>query len=143
MLTFLGFKSCKFLVILKALWPYLWNSNKKVRYKLIGSVVFNILAIISSISTPVLFGRMIDSFSSSHSSSFSHSWFLTSLIAYVGVWSFSKVFLYLREIMMFPVMEKAIRLLAFHLFQHIQLLPFHYHLKRKTGEVTGVMETAI
>lgn len=143
MLTFLGFKSCKFLVILKVLWPYLWNSNRKVRYKLIGSVVFNILAIISSISTPVLFGRMIDSFSFSHSSSFSNSWFLTLLVGYVGVWSFSKVFLYLREIIMFPVMERAIRLLAFHLFQHIQLLPFQYHLKRKTGEVTGVIETAI
>ncbi len=40
-------------------------------------------------------------------------------------------------------MERAIRLLTFHLFQHIQLLPFQYHLKRKTGEISSIIETAI
>ena len=44
---------------------------------------------------------------------------------------------------MFSVMERAIRLLTFRLFQHIQLLPFEYHLKRKTGEISSIIETAI
>ena len=136
-------KSYKFLIILKELSPYLWSADKKIRYKLIFSVVFNLLAIVTSISTPIFFAYIIDSFSSSYAVPLSLSRFLTLLAAYVGIWSLSKVFLYLREIIMFPVMERAIHLLAFHLFQHIQLLPFQYHLKRKTGEITSTIETAI
>lgn len=136
-------KSCKFLIILKSLWPYLWSADRKIRYKLVFSVVFNLLAILTSICTPILFAHVVDSFNSSHSFSFSRLWFLTLLAIYVGVWSLSKFFTYLREIIIFPVMERAIHLLAFHLFQHIQLLPFQYHLKRKTGEITSTMEVAI
>ena len=105
--------------------------------------MFNVLAIFTSICTPILFAHIIDSFSLSHSFSLSRSWFLTLLAVYVGIWSLSKIFIYLREIIMFPVMERAIRLLTFHLFQHIQLLPFQYHLKRKTGEISSIIETAI
>ena len=133
-------KSYRFLGILKELWSYLWIDDRKIRCKLIFSFSFNLLTIAASISTPILFARIVDS---SHSFSLSHSWFLTLLAIYVGIWSLSKVCLYLREITMFPVMERAIHLLAFHLFRHIQLLPFQYHLKRRTGEITGTIETAI
>lgn len=136
-------KLYKFLVISRELWPYLWTADRKIRYKLIFSVGFNLLAIVNSISTPIIFAHIIDSFNSSHAFSSSSLWFLVLLGTYVIVWSLSKVFLYLREIMMFPVMERAIHLLAFHLFQHIQLLPFQYHLKRKTGEITSTIEIAI
>jgi ABC-type transport system involved in Fe-S cluster assembly fused permease/ATPase subunit len=143
MFFLLRFKSCKFLTILKTLWPYLWGDDRKIRYKLTLSIMFNGFAVLGSIITPFLFGCIIDSLSSSQSSPLSHSWFFTLLIAYVGVWSISKIFLYLRKIMMFPVMERANHLLVFHLFQQIQFLPFQYHLKRKTGEVTGVIEMAM
>ena len=139
----LKFISCKFLVILKSLWPYLWSVDGDIRYRLFFSVVFNALAILTSICTPILFAHIIDSFSFSHSLLLARSWFLTLLAVYVGIWSFSKIFIYLREIVMFPVMERAIHLLAFQLFQHIQLLPFQYHLKRKTGEIASIIETAI
>ena len=136
-------KFCKFLAILRLLWPYLWSADRNIRCKLVFSVVFNILAILTSISAPILFAHIVDSFSSSQSFSLSRLWFLTLLAAYVGIWSLSKIFIYLREIIMFPVMERAIRLLTFHLFQHIQLLPFQYHIKRKTGEISSIIETAI
>lgn len=136
-------KSYKFLVILKELWPYIWVSDRKIRYRLIFSIIFNFLAIVASISVPILFAHIIDSFSSFHPFSLFHSWFLILLVAYVGVWSLSKAFLFLREIIIFPVMERAIHLLVFHLFQHIQLLPFRYHLKHKTGEISSTIEMAI
>lgn len=135
-------KTCKFLITLRGLGPYLWSEDRRIRCKLVFSVVCNFLAILASVSTPVLFARIID-FYSSHGAFLSHSWFSILLIVYVGVWSLGKIFIYLREIIMFPVMERAIHLLAFHLFQHIQLLPFQYHLKRKTGEITSTIEAAI
>jgi len=133
----------KFLMILSLLWPYLWSADREVRCKLVFSIVFNLLAILASISAPIIFARIIDSFSSFHSLSLSYSWFLILLMVYVGIWSLSKIFTYLREIIMFPVMERAIHLLTFDLFQHIQLLPFQYHLKRKTGETVSTLETVI
>ena len=134
-------KSCKFLAILKSLWPYLWSNDSNIKYRLVFSVILNFLAIFTSIITPIIFAHIIDCCSSFHSSTIKTSWFLTLLIAYVGVWSLSKVFLYLREIIMFPVMERAIHLLAFNLFQYIQLLPFQYHLKRKTVEITTIISS--
>ena len=130
-------------MILSLLWPYLWSADREVRCKLVFSIVFNLLAILASISAPIIFARIIDSFSSFHSLSLSYSWFLILLMVYVGIWSLSKIFTYLREIIMFPVMERAIHLLTFDLFQHIQLLPFQYHLKRKTGETVSTLETVI
>lgn len=134
-------KSLKVFIILKNLFPYFWATDKKVRFKLFLSIIFNILAILATLVTPILFAYAIDTFNSSHSLSF--SWFLLLLGAYVSAWSLGKIFIYLREILMFPVMERATHSLAFHLFQHVQLLPFQYHLKRKTGEVTSIIETAI
>jgi ABC-type transport system involved in Fe-S cluster assembly fused permease/ATPase subunit len=132
-------KLCKALTILKLLWPYLWSADRKLKRKLIFSIAFNTFAITSSISTPILFAYIIDYYNSP----ISMSLFLALLVIYVGIWSFGKIFLYLREMIMFPVMERAIHLLISSLFNHIQLLPFKYHLKRKTGEITGVIESAI
>ena len=136
-------ESCKFLEILKLLWPYLWSDDKKMKYRLIFSVVLNCLGVLTSVCTPIIFARTIDAYGSHYFSSNKTHWFLTLLVAYVGVWSLSKVFVCFREIIMFPVMERAIHLLAYNLFQHIQFLSFHYHLKRKTGEITTMIESAI
>ncbi|MBY0463013.1 MAG: ATP-binding cassette domain-containing protein [Alphaproteobacteria bacterium] len=128
---------------LRVLWGYLWNSDKKMRFRLICSVLFNLLGIIASICIPVIFSYIINSFSAHSFTTSEITWFLTLLVAYITVWFLSKIFVCLREIIIFPVMERGIRLLASKLFQHIQLLPFQHHLKRKTGETIGIIETAI
>lgn len=136
-------KLVKSLKLLRTLWPYLWGSDKKIKFNLISSITFNFLAIIVSVIIPIVFSYLIDSFGSVLSISLKNTWVFTLLVSYVSIWSLSKVFIYLREIMMFPVMERAIRLLTSKLFQYIQLLPFQYHLKRKTGETLSIIETAI
>ena len=136
-------KLVKPLKVLVTLWSYLWCSDKKIRFNLVSSIVFNFFAVISSVIAPVIFSYFIDTFSPLLSISQKNTWFFTLLIIYIGIWSLSKIFIYFREIMMFPVMERAIRLLASKLFQHIQLLPFQHHLKRKTGETLSIIEIAI
>jgi len=128
---------------LKILWNYLWNSDKRMRFRLICSVLFNFLGITASVCIPIVFSYIINSFHSPSYTSSEITWFFVLLTAYISVWFLSKIFVCLREIIMFPVMERSIRLLASKLFQHIQLLPFQHHLKRKTGETIGIIETAI
>ena len=135
-------KPSRFLVVLRVLWLYLWGADEKIRYRLVLSIIGNTVAIILSVSAPLLFARVVDSISSFNTFVTTKT-FLVLLITYVVIWSLSKILLCIREIIMFPVIERAIHLLALDLFQHIQLLPFLYHLKRKTGEITTTIEAAV
>jgi len=129
------------LSMLRTLWSYLWDNEKKIKISLITSVACNIISILLSTTIPVFFCYIINSFGSTSLENF--IWFLTLLIAYVSIWSLSKITILVREILMFPAMERAIRLLTSRLFQHIHLLPFQYHVRCKTGEVASIIETAM
>lgn len=129
--------------ILGELWPYFWNNNRKLKHRLIFSVICNFLAIGRFVVIPVLFSNIVDTYSFFHFGNIKTSWFLTLLVGYVLVWWLGKIFLCTRELLMLPVMERAVRALSSSLYQHIQLLPFQYHLKRKVGEITSAIETSI
>lgn len=121
---------------------YLWPSQKNLKYRFVLSLFLNAGAILSVVLTPVLFRYVIDSFKEGAFNQFQYRIFFL-LFGYVIFWSLGKIFVCLREITMLPIMEEAICNLSYKLYQRIQTLSFEKHLAKKTGELGGVIETAI
>lgn len=142
MFSFLNhIKSHKFLMVSRVGWFCLWITDKKIRYKLVFQQEDNFLVIMYSTRKPVFFEQRIGSFNSFPLSSLPHSWFLILLAAYVCIWSLSKIFIYLRKIIIFSVIKKSCPFIRFLYVSRYSR--FHYHLKSKIDEITGTVETAI
>lgn len=92
---------------------------------------------------PFVFSKIVDGHNFAIYSKQGAYSFMFSVLAFALLWFFSKVLYFLREVLMFPVMERAVTCLTFDLYKHTISLPLSEHLKRKTGELTSILENAL
>ena len=123
----------------KVLLPIFWPSSLNLKKKFYASCVFNIFAIASTSLSPIFFKYVIDSFENTRD----YKIIFSFLLGYVVLWVLGKIFASLREIYLFPLMEKAISVLSFKIYQQLHRLPYSYHLNKKTGEITGFIDMAL
>jgi ABC-type transport system involved in Fe-S cluster assembly fused permease/ATPase subunit len=125
-------------VILKLL-PYLWITDWRLRARVCLSIFFIMLSMALNLSIPLVLKKLISLFELSTRPVFITQVFL---IAYGVLWTLSQITIQMREIVMFRVMERGIRLLSLKLFQHFQALSLRFHVARKTGAIVSAIERA-
>ena len=64
------------------------------------------------------------------------------LIGYGLLWTMSQIILQVRAIVLYRSLERSMRLLAMHIFDHLLKLSLRFHLDRKTGAITTAIERA-
>ena len=123
--------------------PYLWpRDNSAVKIRLIVSMLFLVLAKLISAGTPFLYGYTVDSLVSPDASLFVIS-AIGLIVAYGLARVLSNGFQQLRDVVFAPVAQRALRSLALETFQHIHNLSMRYHITRRTGGLSRIIERGV
>ena len=123
--------------------PYLWpRDNSAVKTRLIVSMQLLVLAKLISAGTPFLYGYTVDSLVSPDASLFVIG-AIGLIVAYGLARVLSNGFQQLRDVVFAPVAQRALRSLALETFQHIHNLSMRYHITRRTGGLSRIIERGV
>ncbi|MEP4194133.1 MAG: ABC transporter ATP-binding protein/permease [Aliishimia sp.] len=123
--------------------PYLWPEDKPwVKMRVLWSMAFLIFAKIISVGTPMLYKNAVDVLAEGGVS--------TLALGAVGLtvaYGFARLmivgFQQLRDAVFAQVGQRALRMLALETFQHIHRLSMRYHITRKTGGLSRIIERGV
>ncbi len=123
--------------------PYLWpQENSAFKTRLIVSILLLVLAKLVSAGTPFLYGYTVDSLVLPDA-----SLFVIGAIGLIITYGLARVlgngFQQLRDVVFAPVAQRALRSLALETFQHIHNLSMRYHITRRTGGLSRIIERGV
>ena len=131
------------------LWPYIWPSDRReLKLRVIWAMVLLLVAKLATVAVPFTFKWATDALVGTGSAPFAASdWLLWALaapiamtIAYGGMRILMAALTQLRDGLFAKVAMHAVRRLAFRTFIHMHELSLRFHLERKTGGLTRVLE---
>jgi len=131
------------------LWPYIWPSDRgDLKLRVLGSLLLLLAAKLATIAVPFTFKWATDALAGHGTAPFAASdWLLWAIaapiamtIAYGGMRILMAAFTQLRDGLFAKVAMNAVRRLAYRTFVHMHELSLRFHLERKTGGLTRVLE---
>ena len=128
--------------------PYLWPKGMiSIQARVVAAMAFLVLAKVAGTITPYFFRDAVDALAPQDGAE-SASYLLMSgavglTIAYGLLRLLSNGFQQLRDAVFARVGQRALRRLALETFQHIHALSLRYHITRKTGGLSRIVERGI
>ncbi len=131
------------------LWPYIWPGDRTdLKMRVVWSVVLLLIAKVATLTVPFTFKWAIDALNGMGSAPVEPSnwalWLIASpvlmTISYGGVRVLMALFTQWRDGIFARVAMHAVRKLADITFVHMHELSLRFHLERKTGGLTRVLE---
>ena len=126
--------------------PYLWPKDKPwVRHRVIGALAMLFVAKIVSVSTPFFYKQAVDALGGDTPDGGTVLMLgaVGLTIAYglarLGAVAFGE----LRDVIFVRVGQRALRQLALETFTHIHRLSLRYHITRKTGGLSRIIERGV
>ncbi len=134
--------------ILKKIIPFLWpKNNLNFRIRVVTSFFFLIFAKIFTVLIPISLIWIVDSFEFKQNQNSYLFIFFFSTLSFIIIYNifriFSVGFTQLRDAVFAVVGQNALRLIAQDSFRHIHSLSLNFHLTRKTGAITRIIERGI
>ena len=131
-------------VVMRVL-PYLWPKGQAwVKWRVVIAVSSLILAKLVAVATPMILGAAVDSLSGEDAE---YSLFVLGAGGLTIAYGLSRVldsgFQQLRDVVFAKVGQRALRRVGLEAFQHIHNMSLRYHLSRKTGGLSRVMERGV
>lgn len=132
-----------------ALWPYIWPGDRAdLKWRVAWAMVLLLVAKVATIIVPFTFKWATDALSGHPSAPvFASSWLgwvvaapVMLTIAYGGMRILMAVLTQVRDGIFAKVAMHAVRRLAILTFKHMHELSLRFHLERKTGGLTRVLE---
>lgn len=126
--------------------PYLWPKDQAwVKYRVLFALVLLVVAKLVSVGTPFLFKASVDALAGETQSG---AWLLAAgavglTLAYGLAKLMTVGFQQLRDVVFARVAKRALRLLALETFQHIHAMSMRYHISRKTGGLSRIIERGV
>ena len=130
------------------LWPYLWPKDKP-SYKLrtFVALIFTIMGQFILVGAPFFLGRSVDAVRNAQETHtvWADGWmFIAALIfGYGGLRLLSVMISEVREYLFAPVGQYAQRQVATATFKHLHNLSLRYHLERRMGGLSRIIERGI
>ena len=132
---------------LVGLWPYIWPQERPdLQRRVLWSVVLLVAAKLATIAVPFTFKFATDGLAHQQGAT-GNSWIgwvvaapLLMTAGYGGTRILMAAFTQMRDATFAKVAMHAVRRLAILTFEHIHLLSLRFHLERKTGGLTRVLE---
>jgi len=131
------------------LWPYIWPSDRiDLKMRVVWSVVLLLLAKVATLAVPFTFKWAIDALTGADTAPVQASnwtlWLIASplimTLSYGGLRVLMAVLTQWRDGIFARVAMHAVRKLAYLTFVHMHELSLRFHLERKTGGLTRVLE---
>jgi ATP-binding cassette subfamily B protein len=119
--------------------PYLWPAGRPdLRRRIIGSALFVVLAKIVVLTLPFAYAKAVDTMASKGNPAV---WLALGLVTAYAAGRFATVlFDNVRNIIFERVGQEAVRQLTEDVFRRLHQLSLRFHLSRRTGEVTKIVE---
>jgi ATP-binding cassette subfamily B protein len=131
------------------LWPYIWPSNRRdLQARVVLATLLLFAAKLATVAVPFTFKWAVDALAGQGSAPIAaQSWLTWALtipvlmtLAYGGMRVLMATLTQLRDGVFAKVAMHAVRRLAILTFQHMHELSLRFHLERKTGGLTRVLE---
>uniref|UniRef100_UPI000255813A ABC transporter transmembrane domain-containing protein n=1 Tax=Oceanicola sp. S124 TaxID=1042378 RepID=UPI000255813A len=132
--------------ILARVVPYFWPSDEAwVKRRVVAAMLVLVLAKAVTVGTPFLYKAAVDALAGEGDSA---GWLLAYgavglTLAYGVARAMSVGFQQLRDVIFARVGQRALRKLALETFTHIHRLSMRYHLTRKTGGLSRIVERGV
>jgi ABC-type transport system involved in Fe-S cluster assembly fused permease/ATPase subunit len=126
--------------------PYLWPPGLPwVKRRVVGALTLLVVAKIITVLTPVVYGWAVDSLSDpGNVPGGALALGAVGLTLAYGLARVSNVaFQQLRDVVFARVGQRALRLIALETFRHIHALSLRYHITRKTGGLSRIIERGV
>jgi ATP-binding cassette subfamily B protein len=137
------------LTTLVHLWPYIWPSDRRdLKQRVVWSLALLLAAKFATIAVPFTFKWATDALAGKGTAPIAAAdWLLWAIaapvamtIAYGGMRILMAALTQLRDGLFAKVAMHAVRRLAYRTFVHMHELSLRFHLERKTGGLTRVLE---
>ncbi|MGF1659342.1 MAG: ABCB family ABC transporter ATP-binding protein/permease [Rubrimonas sp.] len=132
--------------VLRRVAPYLWpTDDREAKLRVLAALGFLVLAKIATVATPAVFKFAVDALDASGADR-------EALLLSVPVWLVlayglarlaSVGFQQLRDAVFAQVGQRALRRLALETFRHIHALSLRFHLTRRTGGLSRIIERGV
>jgi ABC-type transport system involved in Fe-S cluster assembly fused permease/ATPase subunit len=135
-----------FVATFRALWPYLWPPDRAdLRQRVVAAFILLVTGRLVLMGVPFTFKWATDALAN-NPTSLGHwlPWLVGAPLALTVIYGLARVgssaFIQLRDALFAPVFMHAVRTLALQTFGHLHHLSLRFHLERKTGGLTRVLE---
>src|SRR3954453_19019486 len=137
------------LAIMRGLWPFIWPADRPDLQRRVGfSILLLLVAKLATMAVPFTFKWATDALTGEGTAPVApSSWLLwvfaapvAMTIAYGGTRILMALLTQARDGIFAKVAMNAVRRLAFRTFEHMHQLSLRFHLERKTGGLTRVLE---
>ena len=130
---------------IKSLWPYMWPSERPdLRNRVIWATFFLLVAKIMTLAIPYTFKWATDALNGKVMSGVALPAVLLAPVALVIAYNVARIisigFNQLRDALFASVGQYAVRKLAYRTFVHMHDLSLRFHLERRTGGLSRVIE---
>ena len=131
--------------VIKRVAPYLWPDELPwVKRRVVLAMLVLFISKLIAVGTPFFYKAAVDALSGDAQD----AWLLAIgaiglTIAYGGARLMNVGFQQLRDVIFAAVGQRALRVLALETFQHIHALSMRYHITRKTGGLSRIIERGV
>ena len=134
---------------MRDMWPYIWPTNRRdLQIRVAWAMVLLLVAKLATIAVPFTFKWATDALVGEGSAPVApSSWLIwvfaapiLMTVAYGGTRILMAVLTQVRDGLFAKVAMNAVRRLAYRTFEHMHQLSLRFHLERKTGGLTRVLE---
>ena len=135
-----------FFATFRALWPYLWPAERAdLRGRVVAAFALMVAGRLVLMGVPFTFKWVTDALAGTYSNLENWlPWLVGAPLALTVLYGLARVgsaaFVQLRDAIFAPVFMHAVRTLALQTFGHLHHLSLRFHLERKTGGLTRVLE---
>ena len=132
--------------IIRRVAPYLWPEGRSdIKLRVVVAVAMLVVAKLIAVSTPFLYKAAVDGLAPD---TITPAWALglgaVGLTAAYGIGrAMNTGFQQLRDVIFAPVGQRALRKLASETFAHMHRLSMRYHISRKTGGLSRIVERGV
>lgn len=124
-----------------SLFPYLWPQGRAdLKSRIALAMVALVLAKIATLAFPLFYGAAIDALDTDNPAVQALSVGVAFIVAYGVARIMMQAFAQLRDALAAKAVYNAVRSVAGRTFRHIHALSLRFHLERKTGGLTRVIE---
>ncbi|MBI1416629.1 MAG: ATP-binding cassette domain-containing protein [Limimaricola sp.] len=132
--------------VIRRVTPYLWPPGQPgVKLRVVLALGMLMLANVIVVATPILYQQAVDTLApqGAKAGNFLALGAIGLTVAYGIARLGSTGFQQLRDVVFTPVGQQALRTLALETFTHIHRLSMRYHITRKTGGLSRVIERGV
>ncbi len=119
--------------LLALMWP---RGEPRLKLRVVGAISLLVAAKLIAIGAPLLYKWIIDSLAGGGVAIVPVALILAYALAHVGAQATAA----LRQLVFIRVAQRAVRLTALEVFEHLHALSLRFHLDRKTGGLSRIVE---